>query len=272
MPRGRRCKDSGADLDKLNRDEIGVILGSGIGGLETTSAQIKVLHRARPGPALAVHDPDAHQQHGLRPVLDVSEFARAEFRHLLRLRHRQQRHRRSLAHHQDGRGPNDVRRRRRGRHRAHRHRRLLRNEGLEHPQRRSENGVAPVRQGSRWLRHGRRRGRHRAGGTGTRQKARRENLLRNRRLRQHRRRASSHRAVTRRRRRGALHENGPAQRRPEPSRTSVTSTPTAPPRRRATSAKRRPSSPFSANARKKSPSAPPRARPAICSARRARSK
>jgi 3-oxoacyl-[acyl-carrier-protein] synthase II len=42
-------KDSGADLDKLNRDEIGVILGSGIGGLETTSAQIKVLHERGPG-------------------------------------------------------------------------------------------------------------------------------------------------------------------------------------------------------------------------------
>jgi 3-oxoacyl-[acyl-carrier-protein] synthase II len=36
-------KDSGAELDKLDRDEIGVIIGSGIGGLETTSAQIKVL-------------------------------------------------------------------------------------------------------------------------------------------------------------------------------------------------------------------------------------
>jgi 3-oxoacyl-[acyl-carrier-protein] synthase II len=36
-------KDSGADLEKLNRDEIGVILGSGIGGLETTTAQVKVL-------------------------------------------------------------------------------------------------------------------------------------------------------------------------------------------------------------------------------------
>ena len=263
-------KDSGADLDKLDRDEIGVILGSGIGGLETTTDATQNPDRARPGPALAVHDSDAHQQHGLRPVLDVSEFARAELRHLLRLRHRQQRHRRSLAHHQDGRGENDVRRRRRGGHRAHRHRRLLRDEGHEHAQRRSENSVASVRQGPRRLRHGRRRGRHRAGGTGTRQKARRKNLLRNRRLRQHRRRASSHRAVTRRRRRGALHENGPAQRRPEPSRTSTTSTPTAPPRHRATFAKRRPSRPFSANARRKSPSAPPRARPATCSARRAR--
>ena len=36
-------KDSGADLSKLNCDEIGVILGSGIGGLETTQAQVKVL-------------------------------------------------------------------------------------------------------------------------------------------------------------------------------------------------------------------------------------
>jgi 3-oxoacyl-[acyl-carrier-protein] synthase II len=36
-------QDSGADLEKLERDEIGVILGSGIGGLETTTAQVKVL-------------------------------------------------------------------------------------------------------------------------------------------------------------------------------------------------------------------------------------
>jgi 3-oxoacyl-[acyl-carrier-protein] synthase II len=36
-------KDSGADLDKLNRDEIGVIIGSGIGGLETTTAQHQIL-------------------------------------------------------------------------------------------------------------------------------------------------------------------------------------------------------------------------------------
>jgi 3-oxoacyl-[acyl-carrier-protein] synthase II len=42
-------KDSGADLDRLNRDEIGVIIGSGIGGLETTSAQIKILHERGPG-------------------------------------------------------------------------------------------------------------------------------------------------------------------------------------------------------------------------------
>src|ERR1019366_588691 len=42
-------KDSGADLDKLDRDEIGVIIGSGIGGLETPSAQIKILRGRGPG-------------------------------------------------------------------------------------------------------------------------------------------------------------------------------------------------------------------------------
>jgi 3-oxoacyl-[acyl-carrier-protein] synthase II len=42
-------KDSGAELDKLNCDEIGVILGSGIGGLETTQAQCKTLLERGPG-------------------------------------------------------------------------------------------------------------------------------------------------------------------------------------------------------------------------------
>jgi len=41
--------DSGLDLEKENRDEIGVIIGSGIGGLETTAAQIKILAERGPG-------------------------------------------------------------------------------------------------------------------------------------------------------------------------------------------------------------------------------
>src|SRR5947208_7004258 len=36
-------KDSGLDLDKANRDNIGVFFGSGIGGLQTTAEQHKVL-------------------------------------------------------------------------------------------------------------------------------------------------------------------------------------------------------------------------------------
>ncbi|MSU57983.1 MAG: beta-ketoacyl-[acyl-carrier-protein] synthase II [Pedosphaera sp.] len=42
-------KDCGADLSKLNVDEIGCIIGSGIGGLETTTAQIKILLERGPG-------------------------------------------------------------------------------------------------------------------------------------------------------------------------------------------------------------------------------
>lgn len=42
-------QDCGADLSKLNCDEIGVIIGSGIGGLETTTAQLKILLERGPG-------------------------------------------------------------------------------------------------------------------------------------------------------------------------------------------------------------------------------
>jgi 3-oxoacyl-[acyl-carrier-protein] synthase II len=42
-------KDSGLDLEKENRDEIGVFMGSGIGGLQTTSEQLKVLLERGPG-------------------------------------------------------------------------------------------------------------------------------------------------------------------------------------------------------------------------------
>jgi 3-oxoacyl-[acyl-carrier-protein] synthase II len=42
-------KDSGLELDKENRDEIGVILGSGIGGLATTIEQHKILLDRGPG-------------------------------------------------------------------------------------------------------------------------------------------------------------------------------------------------------------------------------
>ena len=42
-------KDSGLDLAKENTDEIGVFLGSGIGGLATTSDQLKILLERGPG-------------------------------------------------------------------------------------------------------------------------------------------------------------------------------------------------------------------------------
>jgi 3-oxoacyl-[acyl-carrier-protein] synthase II len=42
-------KDSGLELAKLNTDEIGVFIGSGIGGLATTSDQLKTLTDRGPG-------------------------------------------------------------------------------------------------------------------------------------------------------------------------------------------------------------------------------
>ena len=42
-------KDSGLDLERSNRDEIGVFIGSGIGGLHTTEEQHKVLLAKGPG-------------------------------------------------------------------------------------------------------------------------------------------------------------------------------------------------------------------------------
>jgi 3-oxoacyl-[acyl-carrier-protein] synthase II len=42
-------KDSGLDLEKENRDEIGVMIGSGIGGLATTSDQHEILLERGPG-------------------------------------------------------------------------------------------------------------------------------------------------------------------------------------------------------------------------------
>src|SRR5277367_3848931 len=41
--------DSGIDLEKENRDEIGVIIGSGIGGLHTTAEQHDILIKRGPG-------------------------------------------------------------------------------------------------------------------------------------------------------------------------------------------------------------------------------
>ena len=80
-------KDSGLELNKENLDEIGVMLGSGIGGLATTGDQYKIFpSNAALVACVAVHHPDVDCQHGVRPSLDVLEFARAELRHLLRLR------------------------------------------------------------------------------------------------------------------------------------------------------------------------------------------
>lgn len=45
----RALLDSGLDLDRCNRDEVGVFIGSGIGGLQTTEEQHKILLNKGPG-------------------------------------------------------------------------------------------------------------------------------------------------------------------------------------------------------------------------------
>ena len=45
----RALLDSGLDLDQVNRDEVGVFIGSGIGGLYTTEEQHKILLAKGPG-------------------------------------------------------------------------------------------------------------------------------------------------------------------------------------------------------------------------------
>lgn len=46
---GMAIKDSGLDLDVIDKDRAGVILGSGIGGIETLEAQARVLAEKGPG-------------------------------------------------------------------------------------------------------------------------------------------------------------------------------------------------------------------------------
>ncbi len=45
----RALKDSGIDLDKVDRDQVGAFIGSGIGGLETTEDQHKIYLSKGPG-------------------------------------------------------------------------------------------------------------------------------------------------------------------------------------------------------------------------------
>ncbi len=94
--------DSGLDLNRVNRDEIGVFIGSGIGGLQTVSEQCKVLLERGPDRLSAFMIPMliSNMASGLFSM--YHKLRGPEFRHLLRLRHLQPRPRRGLAHHQDG--------------------------------------------------------------------------------------------------------------------------------------------------------------------------
>jgi 3-oxoacyl-[acyl-carrier-protein] synthase II len=72
----KAIQDSGLDLAKANTDEIGVFIGSGIGGLQTTAEQHKTLLDRGPGTPFAVHDSDADFEHGIGIDFDVLQPAR----------------------------------------------------------------------------------------------------------------------------------------------------------------------------------------------------
>ena len=129
--------DSKLDLELANRDEIGVFIGSGIGGLHTTEEQHKILLQKGPGRMSPFMIPMLILNMASGVFSMYYKLRGPQCGHLLGLRHRQPCHRRSLADHQNGRCPGDVCRRFRSDDHPPGHRRFLRDESHEHPQRRA---------------------------------------------------------------------------------------------------------------------------------------
>ena len=114
----RRDATPGIDFSKEDPFRCGVILGSGIGGLETIEVQHERLLDKGPGQGLRLHHPQADRQRRQRAALDPVRPARAEPGRRHRLRQRHQRHRRRLQADPRRRGRRDDHRRQRGRHHA----------------------------------------------------------------------------------------------------------------------------------------------------------
>ena len=171
--------------------------------------------RPRPAQDLAVLRAGLDHQHGRGPRVDPLRLSRPEPRDRERVLDGEPQPGR-------GRAPDRIRRRRHhggGRRRVDgepaRRRRLLRGARAVDAQRRPGDGVATVGSRARRFRAG--RGRRCAGarGAGTREGARREDLLRARGVRDERGRASHHGAAGRRAGRGPQHAQCAAQRRDE---------------------------------------------------------
>ena len=211
------------------RSATGVLIGSGIGGIDGIAENALILARARAAPHQPVLHPRPHHQSGLRPGFDPPRPQGPQPRGGHRLLDRRARHRR--------RRPADHLRRRR-RHGGRRRRsagdaavdrRLRRLPGaVDRSQRHAAEGIAALRPRPRRLRHGRGRRHRGAGGARARQGARRQDLCRGDRLRPDRRRLPHHRACRGRRRRVPLHDGGAEAGRPRAQPTSTTSTPMAP--------------------------------------------
>ena len=97
-----------------NADRVGVVIGSGIGGLPLIEATHQTLLEKGPEPRLAVLHPRPDRQHGGGPGLDPLRRAGPEHLAGHRLHHRPPRHRRRLPLHPARRGRRHDRRRHRG--------------------------------------------------------------------------------------------------------------------------------------------------------------
>ena len=75
--------DAGLDMTREDADRVGVMIGSGIGGMFTYESQLKVLAEG-----LAVHDTVADRQHLLGVVRDRDRRAWTQFRRGFRMRDR----------------------------------------------------------------------------------------------------------------------------------------------------------------------------------------
>ena len=138
-------------------DRTGVVIGSGIGGMQTYEENCSAYYPQGAGPGLPLLRADVHSRHrrgaGVHPVRAQG----SQLRHGLGLRLVGPRHRRVVqADPLRGGRRNGDRRLRGGDHRAHR-RGLLQHEGAVQPQRRPRHRQPAVRQGPRRLRAGRRR-------------------------------------------------------------------------------------------------------------------
>ncbi len=180
----------------------GVLIGSGIGGVEGIAETALIVARPRSAPGVAVLHPGPAHQSRLRLCVDRAFAQGPQSRRGHRVLDRRARHRR--------RRPADRARRCRrdggGRHgiagQSHIACRLCRVPGaVDRIQRHADTRVAALRPRSRRICHGRGRRRRGARRIRTRQTARRAHLCRTRRLRLVRRRLSHHRAGRGRRRR-----------------------------------------------------------------------
>ena len=234
--------DSGLELDKVDPTRFGVYTGSGegqqdfdrftqmmIAGLDGgDKLDVDEVHPQGPGNAAPDRRVGARAEHAGRPPGQPLQRPGAEPQLPDGLRRQQPGGGRGGRDHPPRRGRPDAFRRHAHDDPSLRRHRLQSADGPEHPQRRADQGVAPVRPRPRRFRAGR-RGRH--GGSRiarTRPGPRGEDSRRDRRLRLDGRRLPHHRHASRGPRRDQLHENGAGRRRAWASTTSITSTPTAP--------------------------------------------